>query len=102
MPTIKISGVVVYDVDARKYAFKSYLKPSMFENGVFKTDYTNCIFVSEHMIEVPALPDDVIAGPARAALADEEAQARIQYLQARLRIRAQRRALGVRPVEAVQ
>ena len=90
---ISINGVIVYDVNDKKYSFKDYLEVADFTDGVFQSKYSHYVLVGEHTITA-ALPDgfDTIK-PQLDSLDRQEHKLTLQYQQALNHIKVQRNNL---------
>lgn len=57
---ITIKGVIVFNNNSREYQFTHFLDKSSFTDGVFKNDYSDYVFICEHIIEVDVPEIDLI------------------------------------------
>lgn len=88
----KIEGVIVFNVDNKKYEFTEYPKKDKFKDGVYVSDYLNFVFVREHTIEFESGGVDLVK-PQLNSLDAKEKELTIQYNQALQHIKVQRNNL---------
>lgn len=88
-----IKGVIVFDVNAKKYGIRDWIEESDFVDGSYQTEYSHFVFVANHEITF-SLPDgfDTI-GPQIAALDAKEKELTLRYNQALHHIQVQRNNL---------
>jgi hypothetical protein len=91
--TIKIEGVIVYDPERREYAFKDWLQPDDFPDGVYSSEYSTYVLIAPYTIEAERPDDFDTVRPQLRALDRQEADLSAKYLAAKTEIEAKRQSL---------
>jgi hypothetical protein len=88
-----VHGVIVYDSRDSRFSFKEHLTSDHFEDGIYKTDWADYVFICNHTISIDA-PDGFDAkAAALESLSIQEDKIRKRYLADMRKIDLGRQAL---------
>lgn len=90
---IEIKGVIAFNADKKKYEFIDYIAEKSFKKGVYKTEYSNLVFIQNHVLTVDIPSDMDLIKPQLAALDEKEKELTFQYNQALQHIKVERNNL---------
>jgi len=94
MPTITITGVIVYRPEQRSYSFMDFLAPSDFEDGQWSAGSgMTYVLICPHTITIEAPANLDLITPQLKALDEQERAAAAAYTALKTQLEAKRQSL---------